>query len=308
MDYKKIAFILNGTKKQAVRAIRDITQVFANEEREVFITQFKGHATELTARAVENGYRFIIGVGGDGTLNEILNGIAEGMQNIPALCADELFVGMLPTGSGNDFVRGIQSPQNLYNLKLSIDNNRFRTIDIGLAEFCSLDGKPLQRYFVNISDIGIGGIVAEKLNRYSRWMGPNLTYQRAILSTLMTYKCQPVFTQMDEFQWESKIMSLVIANNKYFGNGLGIAPFAEVSDGFFDIVILKNISVLDYIGQLRTVKKCLQIQHPEVSYAKAKRIAIETQGKPLPIDMDGEFVGYTPVKFSVIPQCINFLV
>jgi YegS/Rv2252/BmrU family lipid kinase len=210
-------------------------------------------------------------------------------------------------GSANDFVRNFQSPKGVKELKNSIDNGRFQTIDIGLAEFSSSEGMPIKRYFINIADIGIGGVIAEKLTRADRWMGTTLTYQKAILSTFMTYSCQPISAQMDEQLLESKIMSLVIANSKYFGNGLGIAPFAEVGDGLFDIVILKNISLLDYLKQLSTVKKCLKINHPEVSYTKSKRIIIDSPSQPLPIDMDGEFVGYTPVKFAILPQKINFL-
>ena len=102
-------------------------------------------------------------------------------------------------------------------------------------------------------------------------------------------------------------MNLVIANGKYFGSGLGIAPDADPADGQFSVVLIGEISMLDYLKNLGQVRKCEKIIHPELKYLSAKEISIEHVGEPLPIDMDGEFIGYSPMKISMVHNALKFI-
>lgn len=138
-------------------------------------------------------------------------------------------------------------------------------------------------------------------------MGATLTYQRAILTTLLTYKNQPVRAKADGFTYEGSIMNFIVANGKYFGSGLGIAPDAVADDGEFSVVILGEISLTDYIKNLGSVQKCRKISHPGLHYKSAKEVFIDSPAGPLAIDMDGEFIGYSPMKVSITPAAVRFL-
>ena len=145
-------------------------------------------------------------------------------------------------------------------------------------------------------------------NRVS-WLGSNLNYTKAILSSFITYDKSTIKWTSDRETWQGKVMSLVVANGKYFGSGLAVAPDAKMDDGKFMLVTLGNITMFDYLKNLGKVKKGEVIEHKEVSYSETKEITIEPMdGKELPIDMDGDFVGYCPMTIKCIPKAISFLV
>ena len=134
-----------------------------------------------------------------------------------------------------------------------------------------------------------------------------LTYQKGILTALLTYKNQPVKVRANTFDYEKSVMSLIVANGRFFGGGMGVAPDARVDDGLFSVVIIGEISTLVYLKNLGEIRKSRKIEHPELKYLSASEILIESRSGPLPIDMDGEFIGYTPVKMKVIPAAIRFI-
>jgi YegS/Rv2252/BmrU family lipid kinase len=303
----RVAFIINGAKSKGIAKIEEINAVFKDFDYKVFKTTHKSHAIVLASDAVKQGYQILISIGGDGTLNEVLNGILYIASHDVSINLRAIYLGVLPMGSGNDFVRSLENSYNLEALKESLYEPIYMTIDIGVAEFMDESNNFTKRYFINVADIGIGGVIAEKLSRYNRWMGATLTYQRAIFSTFFNYKPQPISATFGHVKTEMNIMSFVVANSRYFGSGLGIAPNASFRDGLLDLVILKEISIFDYIQHLSTLRKCQKIIHPEVSYSQSREVVLDAQ-IPLPIDMDGEFVGYTPVKFYVLPQKLNFLI
>lgn len=300
---KKIAFIAQGKIKHLNKHLAQIKQVFANQyETAFFTTERKAHAIELASQAVNNGFEYIICVGGDGSANEVANGIVSA-KNRP----QNVFMGLLPMGTGNDFAKTMRVNNDLKALKQLIDHNHHQAIDLGLANYTDTNGKPASRYFINITDTGMGGIAAEKLNGYSKFWGSTLSFQRAIISTLLTYSNQQVEVKADSFTYNGSTLNFIIANGKYFGSGLGIAPHANPIDGEFAIVIAAEISIWDYLKNLGTVRKCKKVSHPQLMYKSAKTITIQSPDGPMPIDMDGEFIGYTPMEVSVIPGAIKFL-
>ncbi len=124
---------------------------------------------------------------------------------------------------------------------------------------------------------------------------------------MLTYKRSYVKFNSDEFRWDGKTLSMVIANGKYFGSGLCIAPDALISDGKFSIVILGDVTILDYLKNIHKVKKGIKITHPEVFYKQSEEVEIIPVESVCPIDVDGEFIGYAPARFTVIKGRINFL-
>jgi YegS/Rv2252/BmrU family lipid kinase len=298
---KNLAFIIHGKVTHRDRLVNELKNIFKGDYTLQFLyTEHKDHSIELATHAVVNDATHVICVGGDGSLNEVANGIMQ-VRN------ENVRMGALPNGTGNDFVKTMQVTNNINDLKKYIDADSYREIDLGLVQFMGIDGKTSQRYFINITDVGMGGVVAEKLSSASKWMGATVKYQKAILSTLLTYKNQSLKATADNFTHHGKVMNFIVANGKYFGSGMGIAPDAKPDDGLFSIVIVGEISMLDYLKNLGTVKKCQRIVHPELKYLSAAEVLVEATAEPLAIDMDGEFIGYSPMKIIVVPKAIKFL-
>lgn len=296
----KISFILHGKHRNNAKLVTGIQETFANSYEVVFyFTEFSGHATGLARQAALLKSSYIISAGGDGTLNEVANGVMlSGNKDVK--------VGLLPHGTGNDFAKTIGVTNNVGELKNLIESNSVKEIDLGFVNFKDKQGKDESRYFINITDVGLGGFIAQKLDGSSKWMGAFLTFQKAIITTFLTYKHRWVKSKADGFTYEGKILSYIIANGKYFGAGLGIAPDAKPDDGLLNITLGADISLWDYLMNLGKVRKCLKIEHPQMSYQPAKEIMIESK-EPLPIDMDGEFVGYSPIKVTIVPKALKFL-
>jgi diacylglycerol kinase (ATP) len=300
---KQIAFIVHGKMAHRDKQITSIKETFADSfDCRFMITEYTNHAVQLSQSAVSDGADYIISVGGDGSLNEVANGVMKNPER-----AKQIQVGLLPHGTGNDFAKTVRVSKSISDLKGFIESGSFKPIDLGLADFTDGSGVKTQRYFINITDVGIGGVIAKKLAGSSKILGPTITYQKAILSTLFTYQNVPVKVTADSFSYTGNTMAFIMANGKYFGAGLGIAPDANVADGLCSLITIGDISILDYLRNLGRIKKCLKLEHPKVQYASAKQILVESTEKELPIDMDGEFIGYTPLKIRVIPGAVNFL-
>lgn len=296
---KKICFVFHG-KFKGSKQVADIKQVFATGYDVQFVyTEYAGHAVELAKQAAESNADYVIAAGGDGTTNEVANGIMLSSKR-------QVKMGLLPYGTGNDFAKTVHVTNNVQTLKKMIETNGVKQIDLGKLNYKNEQGADAQSYFINITDVGLGGYIARKIAGSSKRLGAFVTFQKAIVSTFLTYKHMQVKAVADGFTYQGRVLSYIVANGKFFGAGLGIAPDADPTDGQFEIVLGAEISLWDYLTNLGKVRKCEKIIHPQMTYHKAKHITIEAP-EPLPIDMDGEFIGYTPLTLQVVPAAINFV-
>ncbi|HXP48802.1 MAG TPA: diacylglycerol kinase family protein [Bacteroidia bacterium] len=302
---KKIAFIIHGKIRKKQKVIAELESTFhGNYKPSFFISEYSGHAIELSYKAAEEGYNYIICLGGDGSLNEVVNGVMQARNLNKEIMVK---VGVLPFGTGNDFVKTIQSPHSFSGIKKLIDENSSKEIDLGLIQFKDKTRADRSRYFINITDIGLGAVVVQKIRSYTKVLGPNLAYMTLVIKTLLSYRNQLVNAKTEEFVYEGKVKNFVIANGKYFGSGMGIAPDAEINDGKFAIVILADVTLFHFLKFSATLKKCKKVIHPQVMYKTAEEITIDSMSGPQPIDMDGEFIGYTPMNIKIQPRIITFL-
>lgn len=318
---KLIAFVVNSTIRKVDAKVEKIKTFFDDEKYQLafYFSEKSRHIEDLTQQAIKDGYRYIIFVGGDGTLNEGINGLLQAVKksahtekeailNYDLALLQQYKVGILPLGSGNDFAKTIQQTHSVESLKQKIDNENFQTIDIGLMQYENEQRQASTRFFINIADVGIGGVVSKKIVNKNNALNPNWIYLKAIFTTMLSYKNQMVKFQSEKEQWQSKIKSLIFANGIFFGSGLGIAPKAKLNSGHFEIVKMGDISILDYIIHLRSLQKVRLIKHKEVSYSQAKQFSIApADQQDLPIDMDGEFIGYAPLSVVCVPQAIQFI-
>jgi diacylglycerol kinase (ATP) len=315
---KKIAFIVNSTISRLDHRIRQIEQTFNGLDFKIFKSEYKGHISVLAEIAVKNGFENIISVGGDGSANECLNGMIKAFQMSPKMSQPENYhwealrnitLGILPFGTGNDFVKSLRENWNIKNLLESIKANNTSIIDIGHASFISKNHQDTTRFFLNITDLGMGGTIVRHMENKNSFLSGNILYSYAILKGFLNYKKTEMKCYNEEFCQEGKFISFVVANGKYFGSGLGIAPQAILDDGLLDIVILKNISIADYILNLGKLRSCKMISHPEVSYHRCQSISIlPVVSENMAIDMDGDFVGYAPVRLTVLHKKLRLFI
>lgn len=302
ISMQKIGFVVNGKKGRKKRLLREFDKFkeqLSAFEVNVQETSGMGDATAIAMEMASSGYTHVIAVGGDGTLNETVNGVKKSAR-------PNCKVGMLTYGTANDFARTVAAPKSLRHLLESIQNDSFETLDLGLIEQKIGDIK-YTRYFINIADLGIGAEVVKKVNGSSKFFGGNFTFFQAIVRTFFSYKNQPVKCEADRWQWEGKMNSLVIANGKYFGSGMCIAPEADPADGQFSILICGDISLLDYLRNVRQIRKGHIIKHKKAEYKTARSLKITSPSIHCFIEADGEFVGGVPVTVSIIPGAVAFI-
>ncbi|WP_242084899.1 diacylglycerol/lipid kinase family protein [Aestuariivivens sediminis] len=296
---KRILFIVNGAKKQS-KKLRTILAFFSNHtffsKVEVVITRYSGHATIITKENVST-FDYIIAVGGDGTLNEVINGID---------LSSKVITGLLPYGTGNDFSRGQELQFDAHFLFNLIKNDSYKSIDLGLVK--GLDKKTvLTKRFVNIADIGLGGFVTQAiLKQNTRFISGKVKYALAILRGMIQYS-KPELKVDGDYMFNGKILTLAICNGPYFGYGLCIAPKANIHSNTLNITSIGNVSLLDYFKNLGRIKRGEMIKHPEVHYDTVRSIDVYHNDRPCPIEIDGEFIGYTPVRIQILPQKLKFL-
>jgi diacylglycerol kinase (ATP) len=300
---RTIAIIANRKRKKAIRLKKKLIALLPDNYK-VYdkLTNRIGHATELALEAVNENADFIISAGGDGTLNEVVNGL---MQANPEL-REKVILGLFPQGTGNDFARTAEVPDTVNKLAESILNEKFAKIDIGKAEFTTTNGEKQTRYFDNIVEIGVGAKTVEIVNKSKKRLGGTLTFFLGVLKAFIGYKRQSVRIKATDFQWAGKIVAVCAANGCYFGSGLGIAPGARLDDGKLSLVIVGNIRIIHFLRYLPSLRKLKYIKHPEVHYLEIDSCEIITE-KNYPVEMDGENVGFSPFTAQILPSALKFL-
>ncbi|WP_242093939.1 diacylglycerol/lipid kinase family protein [Aestuariivivens sediminicola] len=296
---KRILFIVNGAKRQSKKLQRILT-FFSNQaffsKVEVVTTRYSGHAT-IIANEKSATCDYIIAIGGDGTLNEVINGID---------LSSKVVIGLLPYGTGNDFSRGQQLQCDAHFLFDLIRNDSYKDIDLGLVT--GLDQETaLAKRFINVADIGLGGFVTQAiLKQNTRFLPGKIKYALAILRGMVQYTKQELKVEGD-YIFAGKILTLAICNGPYFGYGLCIAPKANIHSNVLNMTNIGNVSLLDYFKHLGSIKRGETIRHPQVHYDTVRSIAVYHENRPCPVEIDGEFIGHTPVRIQILPQKLKFL-
>jgi diacylglycerol kinase (ATP) len=268
------------------------------------VSEYPGHSILLAEEAVYESFQYVIAVGGDGTIHEVINGLYAGSKNkgieAPALA-------ILPVGTGNDFARTIGITNSLNALQDRLARGETQLIDLGKCSYMNCTGQIESRCFINVMDVGIGGSIAARVARYRRGFWAKLAYQRALLRELPFYKRATITCKMNGNKQELEVLSLVIANGKWFGKGIGISPYSSINDGILNGVIFGRVGIIEYILHLPSLVRCKRVIHPEVSYHEMREVSVDST-HALPVELDGEFLGYTPSSISVVPQAIRLVI
>lgn len=263
----------------------------------IAISEYHGHAIEIVAQAVRAGCRRVLAAGGDGSLNEAANGV---------LCQDavapgEVTLAALPVGTGNDWARGQRVPREWDAALALAASGRTAVHDIGVADFA--DGA--RRWFVNVAGLGFDAeVIADMPDR--RWGA--LAYLLGLLRALAASRPARVAVSVDgAAAAEHSLFVLFACLGAYCGGGMLIAPEAEPQDGRFDCALVRHMSRLEVLRDVRRLFDGTLGSHPKVRMLHAARLQV-TAATPVGVETDGELVGRTPVTFSVLPRTLRFAV
>lgn len=269
---------------------------------EVVITQAPLHATELARNAIKSGVQTIIAVGGDGTVNEVVNGFYEN----ELLLDTEAVLGVLPSGTGCDFVRNLNLPANIVDACRFLLHSTVNLCDVGLVRFDS--GKQKTRHFINVADVGLGGVVAAEINISNKRLGAKLSFLLATLRAFYQYKPSPMqmFVDGSPIQMGDKQLIIAVANGRFFGAGMCVGEQAKLDDGQFDVVAADDMGLLELIPALMALHSGKTPKTARIRHVQGKDIRIVCE-QDVGVDLDGELVGFGSVTISVLSKQIRLL-
>lgn len=271
-------------------------------DRTVVLTERPNHATTLVRQALRGGADLVVGVGGDGTFNEIVNGFFEGGRPVRPRAR----LAIVPVGTGSDLRKTLHVPTDVALAGERIARGQVRSVDVGLATYHSRQGEVVRRHFVNIAEFGSGGAVVDKVNRTTKVLGGRLSFLWAILTTMPKYRNTRVRYRADGRKGEVVMNNLIVANGRFFGGGLMPAPHAEMDDGLFDIVIIGDIAFKEVRKNLGKLRRGEHLGLPKIEHFRAANVETECV-EPALLDLDGEMVGSSPTRFELLPKAIQLL-
>lgn len=254
----------------------------------VMFTEYSGHARELAATAARAGFERIVSVGGDGTVHEIINGIA----------GQPVRLVLVPAGTGNDLARTLSIPAQPVAALSLLAAGRPRPIDLG-----QVNGV----YFMNVAGVGFDAEVVSDVNTGHHFFGGSGAYIFSVLKTLFRYRPAAVDITIDGVTYSSRIYIASVANGQYYGGGMRIAPQAVPDDGIFEICVVREVSKFEFLRVFPAVFQGRHINHPAVSILRGTEVKISSYTS-LNVQADGEIVGKTPVTFTMRPQALTVLV
>jgi len=269
-------------------------------------TSAPGDATRLTREALRAGAERVVALGGDGTINEVMNGFFED----GAPLAPDAALALLPYGTGGDFRRTLGLPTDFESAVAVLSRDRRRRIDVGRLDFTLRTGGKATRMFANIASFGVSGVVDRLVNQSSKRLGGKLSFFVASARATLAYENQRVRLRFDgssDGAVDMTINVVAVANGRYFGGGMFIAPDAEVDDGVFDVVALGDLGLLELLRDSHRFYAGTHLSMDKVSHRRVRRIDAEpvSPSQVVELDVDGETPGILPATFTVVPRALT---
>jgi YegS/Rv2252/BmrU family lipid kinase len=305
----KVVVIVNpkaasGTGARAAPAIR---RAFEESGAAVDLreTQGPGDAGRLARETMGESVDVLAVVGGDGTLNEVAQGYldqdGEPREGPP--------LGLIPFGTGGDFRRTLDLPTKVEDAVARIVASDPRPVDLGILEVTSREGARVTKAFVNIASFGLGGLTDRIVNEGPKWLGGKAAFYLGTVRGLALYKNAPVRVKVDgRIFIEEPIVNVAIANGRYFGGGMMIAPTADPSDGVLEVVSIGNLDRLAVLGLTPYIYSGKHVGRPGIATTRGTLIEAEplAPNADVLVDLDGETPGRLPVRARVARGALSF--
>ncbi len=302
---RKVVFVVNpksanGETGKVWRSIAEKFRSRIGDFGELF-TSRPMEAAELTRRSLEGGADVVVAVGGDGTTNEVVNGFFAGGKPVRPGAA----LAVLPRGTGGDFPKTFKWANTVDSAVARLSAMRLEPLDAGRIRYTSHDGKPEERFFVNIASCGTSGLVDRYVNRSSKALGGKLSFMIASTRAMLAYKDLPIQVRFDDGPWEElSITCLAVANGQYFGGGMWVAPEARPNDGTFDVTIWSGFSLADFAIQTRKIYDGRHVQLKGTRVLRARKVEALCDQECL-LDIDGEAPGRLPATWEILPGALK---
>jgi diacylglycerol kinase (ATP) len=305
---KKTVFIVNpragvgstASKWPKIEILaRDILGPF-----DTYTTTGPGDAGQCVVKAIASGARRIVSVGGDGTLNEVVNGL----MSLGDFEKSRIHLGVLPNGTGCDFVKTAAIPKDIKKCLHLIEKDVAHPVDVGRLTFNDHAGVQKDCFFINVASFGLGGEVIRRVNQMPSFVGPFISFLWASLaSILMLGKKRLRLIADNGFDRELDVLNVAIANGQFHGGGMWIAPKASLNDGLFHITIVGGLSLFGviknlpnlYNGKIYTVRQVISFTGKKVEATSDQNILL---------DIDGEQLGTLPVTIEIVPKALNMII
>ena len=286
-------FIINpiAGKGRGLKYINKIEDYFKDKDGEFIIklTEYKNHAKEIAKEYSSKEDYHIFAIGGDGTVNEVLNGIIGTNSTLS----------IIPCGTGNDFVK------TLYN-NIEI-HNYIEELSLGISSYIDI-AKVNDSYYLNISSVGFDAEVVYNARKfkYNRFMPSSLAYLAGVLYTAFLFKAIPLNIQVDDLSINQKTFLLTASNGKCYGGGIFITPEASITDGELDICSISKVSICKLLTSINKAIKGNIKDIKEVSYYKGKKVLVSSE-KEFSLNLDGELLRTKKAEFEIIPNGIKIM-
>ncbi len=265
-------------------------------------TESPGHAIALVAEALRQGYRHFIGAGGDGTNNEIINGIFA-QNEVPT---SEVYYTLFPLGTGNDWVRTHRIPQRLSDWLSMLAAGNVLLHDIGLLTFHA-QGERRQRYFINVAGLAYDAFVVAYTNRYRRWAVHKWSYLLMVLRCLFLYRLPRAQVLFDGQCLDHHYYTINIGIGRYSGGGMQLTPHAMPNSGQLALTLARRVSKLGVIFNIWRFYNGTLHLHPKIDIFQTKYIEVLSE-QNVGLEADGELLGETPVTCAILPSALRVIV
>jgi YegS/Rv2252/BmrU family lipid kinase len=302
--YGELAVIVNphAGKRHVGEEIPELERTLRarNLPYRLLLTEGRGDATRFARESLDAGLRFLVAVGGDGTVHEVVNGMLD--PSGAPLVADAV-LGVVAAGSGCDFIRTFGLPGDATRACLHLTGDNTYPLDVGQITYTTVGGGSDERYFVNVAEAGLGAAVAARAQRMSPRLGQS-KYFLGFWLEMPRFKLANVRVQADRKTYEGPAYLVVIGNAQYYGGGMKISPRSYPGDAVLDVLIFKGPKS-DSFTMLPKIYRGEHLPHDHVEEFRVKRELTIEADRPLPIEADGEVLGNTPATFRVIARPIQ---
>lgn len=263
------------------------------------LSEGPGHIVQLATEAVRAGAKLVVVVGGDGTVNEAVNGVL-------AAGEDGVELALLPSGTGDDFARAFGIPSALDGALQVAAAGTPKAIDVGLARF-RVGEAEADRHFANFAGAGISGAIARRGEATSRRLGARAAYFWATVAVFARWKSVRMVVEADGLRREGPMYEVLVANGVFAAGGMKVAPDAVSDDGLLEVVLIGDISKPDFLTTFPKIYRGTHVGHPKVEVLRAARVSVDAAAA-LPVVLDGEQPGTTPATFEIVPRALTLRV
>ena len=286
-----------GRTRKRWGEIREGLRHFVREFKYEF-TEKPLHATDIAREAIKDGAELVIGVGGDGTMNEIANGFYEDRRIINP----EATLGVVPSGTGCDLIKSLYIPPGLKGALQVITDAPSVRMDVGKVHYTSNAGGEEDRFFLNVADFGLGGEVVREVTE-RRLQRRASSYVRCLVTTMVRYRNKRVRIRVDgQALPDGEYLIGAVANGRIFGKGMKVAPDARLDDGLLDSVLVRGFRFFEFCRHGWKLMNGTHVTHPKVTVLKGRKVeAWPEEGENVLLELDGDQLGRLPATFEIVP-------